>query len=129
VRKDSKTSHVRRVDTKAINWPVVRRGCKTSIVRKVNSGGDRWVELQIGRTRMRLYTDTGSKYTIITPKQYEVHWKGSGRRYDAAGVGVQVSFKSQAHARKRGRLSSSHHQSSAMSYWVKSHLDVKGQHW
>jgi len=34
--------------------------------RKVNSGGDRWEELQIGRTRMRLYTDT-----IITPTQYK----------------------------------------------------------
>ena len=71
VRKDSKTSHVRRVDTKAIIWPGVRRGSKTSIVRKVSSGGDRLVEIQLGRTRMRLYANTGSKYTIITPKQYK----------------------------------------------------------
>ena len=91
VRKDSKTSHVRKVDTKVINWPGVRRGSKTSIVRKVNTGGDRWVELQIGRTRMRLYADTGSKYTIITPKQYKRSMgEGSGGRYNAEGVGVQV---------------------------------------
>ena len=39
-------------------------------MRRVSTGGDRWVELTMGKTRMKLYADTGSRYTIITPAQY-----------------------------------------------------------
>ena len=71
VKKDSMTSHVKRVSSRPTVWPGVRKDSRTSTVRRVSSGGDRWVELRIGRSRMKLYADTGSKFTIITPSQYK----------------------------------------------------------
>ena len=55
-------------------WPGVNRNSKTRHVRRVDNtgtGGDRWVELKVGKSHMKLYADTGSKYTIITPQQYK----------------------------------------------------------
>ena len=48
-------------------WPGVSSNSKTSHVRRVSTGGDRWVELTMGKTHMKLYADTGSSFTIITP--------------------------------------------------------------
>ena len=67
----SKTNDMRRVHTRPTIWPRVRKGSKTCNVRKVSSGGDLWVEMKIGRSCMKLYADTGSKFTIITPQQYK----------------------------------------------------------
>ena len=54
-------------------WPGVKHNIKTvHILRKLAGGKeDRWVELKMGRNHMRLYADTGSKYTIITPDLYK----------------------------------------------------------
>ena len=46
----SKTAHLRRVGTERDK--------------------DRWVNMEVGGTSMRLYADTGSKFTIITLEQY-----------------------------------------------------------
>ena len=67
----SEEETVRRVeeeDRSCSIWPGVSSNSKTRHVRRVSSGGDRWVKLTMGRTRMNLYADTGSRFTIITEK-------------------------------------------------------------
>ena len=55
-------------------WPGVQASSKTAHIRMVgrerNKARDRWVNMQVGGTRLFLYADTGSKFTIITPDQY-----------------------------------------------------------
>ena len=68
--EEETVKRVEEEDKSSTVWPGVSNNSKTSHVRKVNSGGDRWVELTMGKSRMKLYADTGSRFTIITPAQY-----------------------------------------------------------
>lgn len=66
---------VRRVD----RWPGVRPGAKTSTSKfigkvnkaKPNPDQDRWVRLRLGGKRVTLFSDTGSKFTLIPPELYD----------------------------------------------------------
>ena len=55
-------------------WPRVKASSKLAHLRRVGTKRDRkrdkWVNMKVGWTRMLLYADTGSKFTIITPEQY-----------------------------------------------------------
>ena len=68
--EEESVKRVEREDSSSTIWPGVSSNCKPSHVRNVSTGGDRWVELTMGKSRMKLYADTGSRYTIITPAQY-----------------------------------------------------------
>ena len=65
---------VARVEEVAKKWPVVKSTSKTANLRRVgveeNRVRDGWVNMQVGGTKMFLYADTGSKFTIITLEQY-----------------------------------------------------------
>ena len=56
-------------------WLGVQASSKTAHIRMVarerNTARDRWVNMQVGGTRLFLYADTGSRFTIITPNQYK----------------------------------------------------------
>ena len=53
-------------------WPGVQARSKTAHLKRVGTerDKDRWVNMEVGGTRMCLYADTGSKFTIITREQY-----------------------------------------------------------
>ena len=56
-------------------WPGVRKGARSSSLKKVkghSEADNKWVTLQIGKIDgLKLFTDTGSYYTIIPPDMYQ----------------------------------------------------------
>ena len=67
------TTGIKRVETKY--WPGTAASAKLKHVRKVNSRtpkykSSKWVTVFLNGRRQKLFADTGSKYTIITPAMY-----------------------------------------------------------
>ena len=58
------------------SWPGIMKGARRGTLRKVKSskeenGDDKWVDVIIGKERHKLFTDTGSYYTIIPPEDFK----------------------------------------------------------
>lgn len=70
---ESSSTEVKRVETKS--WPGTASSARTKHVRKVNSRPPRyrsskWVTVFLNGRKFKLFADTGSKYTLITPDMY-----------------------------------------------------------
>ena len=72
---DNSDQEVRRVESRA--WPGTAKSAKPRLLRRVQAGeqkkrsrSDRWVTVYIGGRKLKLFADTGSKFSIITPVMY-----------------------------------------------------------
>ena len=66
---------VRRVESRV--WPGTTKSAKPKLLRRVQAGkerkitrSDRWVTVYVGGRKLRLFADTGSKFSIISPHMY-----------------------------------------------------------
>jgi hypothetical protein len=72
----STDQEVRRVESR--DWPGTAKSAKPKLLSRVQAGekkkksrSDRWVTVYLGGQRLKLFADTGSKLTIISPNMYQ----------------------------------------------------------